>query len=123
MNIFEFINENFVKNTQFPSESLNRVLDKGVILPSNAVNFEPIGIELNDGSFLYVLGRRIEPNIYSNIVTAFPEVTNYLPNAAAPTSYPTDFQDKISTTKTKILKFSSFPGGINIDEGTNAVPA
>ena len=120
MNIFDYIKDNFLNyNSQ---SDLDRVLDKGLVIQNDGTYFNIPGIQTEDGSTLYLICRASQGYYITNF---YPELAAYLPkeDESAPDTFPIGFSQKMNSVKTKNLKISSFPVGINIDEGNASVPA
>lgn len=121
MSIFDYIKDNFL-NYNSPLE-LMRLLDKGFVIQNDGAYFDVPGIQTADGSTLYLICRA---PIGFYVTTYYPELAAYLPkeDGSAPDTFPTGFSEKMNSVKTRNLKISSFPIGINVDEGIpEAVPA
>ena len=136
MNIFDYVNENFVENLTDTYSGWDRILDKGLVLPNDNY-FDMPGLTvsvltINGGentvnAKVYIFGRYDISNTDYSITSLYPELIGYLNQYTEeqPTEFPVDFEQKITTVKMTNLKMSSFPVEIDIDEGyvPAAVPA
>ena len=109
MNIFDYINENFMENLTDTYVEWDRFLEKGLVLPNDNY-FDMPGLTTSSNAKVYVFGR-IE--YFQSILNEFYPNLGFLNN-------PVDFEQKINTVKTTNLKMSIFPAGIDIDEAFNA---
>ena len=125
MDIFDYIKDNFTENLAEQGTGWDRILDKGVVLPNTDNYFDMPGLTVSIlngnpvNAKVYIFGRYDISNTLYPITNIYPELIGYLNQYTGdqPTEFPVDFEQKIGSVKTTALKMSSFPVGINIDEG------